>query len=29
MQIGAAAWWHEWNETSYDELAGALVAGRE
>jgi hypothetical protein len=27
--IGAAAWWYGWDEESYDELAGALVAGRE
>ena len=27
--IGAAAWWHGWKEDSFDELAGALVAGRE
>jgi hypothetical protein len=27
--IGAAAWWHGWMEDSFDELAGALVAGRE
>ncbi|KAJ9622496.1 hypothetical protein H2203_006721 [Taxawa tesnikishii (nom. ined.)] len=25
--IGAAAWWYGWNEESYDELAGALIAG--
>lgn len=25
--IGAAAWWHGWNETDYDALAGTLVAG--
>ena len=25
--IGAAAWWHGWKETDYDELAGALLAG--
>ena len=25
--IGAAAWWHGWAETDYDELAGALIAG--
>ena len=25
--IGAAAWWHSWAETDYDELAGALIAG--
>lgn len=28
-QIGAAAWWHGWNQESYDELAGALIAGRK
>ncbi|KAI1274235.1 DUF1446 domain-containing protein [Xylaria sp. FL0933] len=25
--IGAAAWWHGWSETDYDQLAGALIAG--
>lgn len=25
--IGAAAWWHGWQENNYDALAGALVAG--
>lgn len=25
--IGAAWYWHNWSSTSYDELAGALVAG--
>ncbi|EFY95317.1 DUF1446 domain protein [Metarhizium robertsii] len=25
--LAAAAWWHGWEETDYDELAGALVAG--
>ncbi|KAI5207227.1 hypothetical protein AUEXF2481DRAFT_32535 [Aureobasidium subglaciale EXF-2481] len=25
--IGAAAWWYGWSETSYDQLAGALIAG--
>jgi hypothetical protein len=25
--IGLAAWWHGWNETDFDALAGALVAG--
>ncbi|KAK6385546.1 hypothetical protein LTS17_001114 [Exophiala oligosperma] len=25
--IGAAAWWHNWNQSHLDELAGALVAG--
>lgn len=25
--IGAASWWHKWDEESYDQLAGALVAG--
>ncbi|KAF2161202.1 hypothetical protein M409DRAFT_28244 [Zasmidium cellare ATCC 36951] len=25
--IGAAAWWHEWDSSQLDELAGALVAG--
>ena len=27
--IGAAAWWYGWKEDSFDELSGALVAGRE
>lgn len=27
--IGAAAWWHGWKEDSFDELAGALIAGRK
>lgn len=26
--IGASAWWHDWKANFYDELAGALVAGR-
>jgi hypothetical protein len=26
--IGAAAWWYGWGPESFDELAGALVAGR-
>ncbi|KAF2177074.1 DUF1446-domain-containing protein [Zopfia rhizophila CBS 207.26] len=25
--VGAAAWWYGWSQTSYDELAGALIAG--
>jgi hypothetical protein len=25
--IGAAWYWHSWSDTSYDELAGALLAG--
>ncbi|KAH8686104.1 hypothetical protein BGZ60DRAFT_502447 [Tricladium varicosporioides] len=25
--IGAAAWWHGWSRTDYDELARALIAG--
>ena len=25
--IGAAAWWHGWDETDFDALAGALIAG--
>ncbi|KHN95203.1 DUF1446 domain-containing protein [Metarhizium album ARSEF 1941] len=25
--LGAAAWWHGWDETDYDALAGTLVAG--
>lgn len=27
--LGAAAWWYGWKEDSLDELAGALIAGRE
>ena len=27
--IGAAAWWYGWSRESFDQLAGALVAGRE
>lgn len=27
--IGLASWWYRWDEDAYDELAGALVAGRE
>jgi hypothetical protein len=27
--IGAAAWWYHWSQDAWDELAGALVAGRE
>jgi hypothetical protein len=27
--IGAASWWYGWTEDSFDELAGALIAGRE
>ena len=27
--IGLAAWWHDWPYDAWDELAGALVAGRE
>ena len=26
--IGAASWWYGWAEDSFDELAGALIAGR-
>ncbi|KAJ6281749.1 hypothetical protein J3E71DRAFT_353125 [Bipolaris maydis] len=26
--MGAAAWWHEWKETDYNQLAGSLLAGR-
>lgn len=26
--IGAASWWYGWMEDSFDELAGALIAGR-
>ncbi|THX52525.1 DUF1446-domain-containing protein [Aureobasidium pullulans] len=25
--VGAAAWWYGWSEQSYDQLAGALIAG--
>ncbi|RAR02793.1 DUF1446-domain-containing protein [Stemphylium lycopersici] len=25
--IGAAAWWHDWKNDQFDELAGALIAG--
>lgn len=25
--IAAAAWWHKWRVTDYDQLAGALIAG--
>ncbi|KAK6501597.1 hypothetical protein TWF481_009432 [Arthrobotrys musiformis] len=25
--IGAAAWWHGWDESDYDALAGSLIAG--
>ncbi|KAJ5020808.1 hypothetical protein J3E73DRAFT_395193 [Bipolaris maydis] len=25
--VGAAAWWHDWRNDQFDELAGALVAG--
>jgi hypothetical protein len=25
--IGLAAWWHDWDETNFDRLAGAFVAG--
>jgi hypothetical protein len=25
--MGAAAWWHSWTESSFDELSGALIAG--
>ena len=27
--VGAARWWYRWPEDSFDELAGALVAGRK
>lgn len=27
--IGAAAWWYQWANDAWDNLAGALVAGRE
>ncbi|KAI0205968.1 DUF1446-domain-containing protein [Astrocystis sublimbata] len=25
--MGAAQWWHDWNDDEFDKLAGALVAG--
>ena len=25
--MGAAAWWHGWPDSAYDELAGSLIAG--
>lgn len=25
--IASAAWWHQWKETNYDELAAALIGG--
>ena len=27
LVVGPAVWWHGWSQTSYDELAGAVVAG--
>lgn len=27
LVVGPAAWWHGWGRDSYDELAGAVVAG--
>jgi hypothetical protein len=27
LVVGPAVWWHGWTSTSYDELAGAVVAG--
>jgi hypothetical protein len=27
--IGAAAWWYQWSKDAWDNLAGALVAGRK
>lgn len=27
--IGAASWWYGWGQDSFDELAGALIAGRK
>jgi hypothetical protein len=27
LVVGPAAWWHGWEPTAYDELAGAVVAG--
>ena len=26
--IGAAAWWHEWTDDQFNELAGSLVIGK-
>ena len=27
LVVGPAAWWHDWDPTAYDALAGAVVAG--
>lgn len=27
--VGAASWWYGWQDESFDELAGALIAGRK
>jgi len=27
LVVGAAAWWHKWERTNWDALAGAVVAG--
>jgi hypothetical protein len=27
LVVGPAVWWHGWDDTAYDELAGATVAG--
>lgn len=27
--VGISQWWHGWAEDDFDELAGALVAGRK
>ena len=27
LVVGAAAWWHDWEPTDWDRLAGAVVAG--
>lgn len=27
--IGSASWWYGWDEEAYDQLAGALIAGRK
>jgi hypothetical protein len=27
LVVGPAAWWHRWDHTAYDALAGAVVAG--
>jgi Acyclic terpene utilisation family protein AtuA len=27
LVVGPAAWWHSWDRTDWDALAGAVVAG--